>query len=126
MKAFFTNCSLQILAGLLLIFLVAGCATTPRIDWASRVGNYTYEQAILEFGPPDKNATLSDGTVVAEWLTRRGQSYSYASPRGYSPWYYGYGPFYPSYIDTYSTPDVFLRLIFSPDGRLREHKQLYR
>jgi len=114
------------LAGLLLTAcLLAGCAT-PGIDWASRVANYTYEQAILELGPPDKSAQLSDGTTVAEWLTRRGYSYSCApyGYYGYSPWWYG--PMYPAYVDTYSTPNSFLRLIFGPDGRLRDWKRFYK
>ena len=40
--------------------LLAGCVT-PKIDWAARVGNYTYDQAVMDFGPPDKSAKLSDG-----------------------------------------------------------------
>jgi len=110
---------------LLILLAAAGCSTTPKIDWDSRVGNYTYEQAILEFGPPDKNATLTDGTIVAEWLTRRGYAYSYAPSYGFYPWYYG-PIYYPTYVDTYSSPDVFLRLVFSPDGRLKDYKRLYR
>ncbi len=107
----------------LLALLLAGCATTSRIDWKSRLGIYTYEQAILEFGPPDKNAKLSDGTVVAEWLTRRGYTQAYASPSyGFYPGYYGsFG-----YVDTFTYPDAFLRLVFDPEGRLREHRKFYR
>ena len=56
----------------LCLFLV-GCAST-KIDWNSRIGNYTYDQAVTELGPPDKQAKLTDGTVVAEWMTRRGYS----------------------------------------------------
>ena len=52
--------------------LLAGCVT-PQIDWAARVGNYTYDQAVMEFGPPDKLAKLSDGSTVVEWLLQRGQ-----------------------------------------------------
>ncbi len=105
--------------------LLAGCAT-QKIDWAARVNNYTYDQAVMEFGPPDRQAKLQDGTVVAEWLTRRG--YRYAHPIGgfygpYGPWYYG--PFYPSYIDTY-TPDYFMRLVFTPDGKLKDWKKFAR
>ena len=49
--------------------LLAGCAT-HRIDWNSRIGNYTYDEAITEFGPPDKQATMSSGLRVAEWISR--------------------------------------------------------
>jgi hypothetical protein len=49
--------------------LLAGCASTPKIDWNSRVGTYTFDQAVAEFGPPDKSTTLKDGSSVAEWRT---------------------------------------------------------
>jgi hypothetical protein len=51
--------------------LVAGCSTTKKVDWNSRVGSYTYDQAVAEMGPPDKQAKLSDGATVAEWITHR-------------------------------------------------------
>lgn len=108
--------------------LLAGCAT-PSIDWNSRIGIYTYDQAVIDLGPPDKSAKLQDETVVAEWLTRRGYSYSYSPfAYSYSPWYGPYyGPaFYPSYYYNSSSPDYFLRLIFGPDGRLRAWKNLYK
>ncbi len=104
--------------------LLAGCAT-PRIDWTSRVGSYTYDQALIELGPPDKVARLTDNTTVAEWLTHRGYSYAYAPfVYSYYPWYYG--PYYPAYINTYTSPDYFLRLIFDPDGKLRAWKKFYK
>ena len=53
--------------------MFAGCVT-QKINWSERVGNYTYDQAVLELGPPDKSARLTDGTVVADWLTRRAQT----------------------------------------------------
>jgi hypothetical protein len=46
---------------------VGGCVT-QKIDWSARVGNYTYAQAVMELGPPDKSAKLTDGTVVATGL----------------------------------------------------------
>jgi len=49
---------------------IVGCATKKPVDWASRVGNYTYNQAVLDLGPPDKQTTLDDGRTVAEWITR--------------------------------------------------------
>ena len=53
-----------------LIALLSGCKTTPPIDWGSRVGVYTYDEAVLELGPPDRTSLISTGRV-AEWLTSR-------------------------------------------------------
>jgi hypothetical protein len=102
------------------LLAVVGCQT-PKIDWAGRVGHYTYDQAVLDFGPPDRYAKLTDNTVVAEWLTRRGSAQVYVN---YGYWY-GYYPPVPTYVDTYS-PDRYLRLTFGPDGKLTEWKNLYR
>jgi len=49
-----------------------GCATTPRVDWDTRIGNYTYDQAVSELGKPARQDTKPEGTRVAEWLTQRG------------------------------------------------------
>jgi len=51
--------------------LIAGCKSTPTIDWNSRVGTYTYDQAVTDLGPPDKQAKLTDGKNVCEWITHR-------------------------------------------------------
>jgi hypothetical protein len=113
-----------LLLGIAVSLLCAGCAT-HRIDWSSRIGTYTYDQAVMELGPPDKHANLTDGTIVAEWLTHRGYSYLSYSPYvyGYYPGYYG--PWYtPGY--TSSSPDYFLRLTFDPQGRLRAWKTFYK
>jgi hypothetical protein len=53
-----------------LTVLLIGCSTTKKVDWNSRVGSYTYDQAIIEYGPPDKQAKLGDGRTVVEWITR--------------------------------------------------------
>jgi hypothetical protein len=106
-----------------LLLFTSGCAT-QKIDWNARVGNYTYDQAVVDLGPPDKYARLSDGGTVAEWLTHRGYSYAYpAYGYPYSPWYYG--PYYPPYVSS-STPDYFIRLTFGPDGLLTSWKKLYK
>ena len=105
--------------------LLAGCATR-KIEWTTRIGHYTMDQAVLEFGPPDKQARLTDGTVVGEWLTRRGYQQVYAVGGYYggcAPWYYG--PYYPGYVGS-SSPDWFLRLTFGPDGELRSAKKFAR
>lgn len=111
---------------LLLVLVVAGCATT-KVDWAARVGSYTHDQAIVELGPPDKQATLTDGSVVAEWLTRRGRGVAYVGGAGYYgyPGHAGYyGGFYPAYVT--SGPDYFLRLTFGPNGKLAAWKKFAR
>lgn len=48
---------------------IAGCATN-RVDWDSRVGVFTYDQAVTELGPPDKQAKLTNNQTVAEWVSR--------------------------------------------------------
>ncbi len=65
--------------------LFAGCVT-HRIDWNARVGSYNFDQAVTEFGPPDKQAKLSDGRLVAEWITR----YSSGGTVVVGSGYYGY------------------------------------
>jgi hypothetical protein len=63
----------QILVLMMAIGLVTGCAA---IDWSERVGSYTYDQAVLDFGPPDSKETLTDEGWVASWITRvRGRGF---------------------------------------------------
>lgn len=106
---------------LLLCLMLAGCAT-PKIDWDARVGHYTYDQAVLELGPPDKSATLTDGTIVADWITRRAETVfapaPYYLPRG------GYfGPLTPMPTGMYF-PARYLRLTFDAAGILKSWKQV--
>jgi len=65
---------------------IAGCAT-HRVDWDTRVGVYTYNQAVVELGPPDKQAKLTDGQTVAEWISR----YSSGGSVGVGTGFYGGG-----------------------------------
>jgi hypothetical protein len=110
-----------VLVPLVLGLVLAGCAT-HRVDWGGRIGSYTYDQAILELGPPDKSATLTDGGVVAEWLERRGYNYGSAA-YSYFPWWHGPSP--PVYTESYS-PDYFLRLVFDPEGKLKGWENFYK
>jgi len=105
-------------------FWLAGCAT-PQIDWAARIGTYTYDQAVLDFGPPDKKARLQDGTIVAEWLVRRGYAQTYIPYGAGPPYWYGYPYYYPAYVTSYA-PNYYLRLIFGPDNRLKAWKYFTR
>ncbi len=112
------SCSHRLVACLCVTSWLAGCAT-HRVDWAARVGHYTYEQAVVDMGPPDKQAKLNDGTIVAEWLINRGYAYTYTSPNPYPL-------FYPGPLTTYTAPSQFLRLTFDPDGQLTNWKKLYK
>ena len=106
--------------------LLSGCATTPKIDWNSRVGNFTYDQAVLELGPPENVAQLTDGTKVAEWLRARGLAQGFAPTIGpYVSYPYFYGP--PAvYYSQPPSPNRYLQLTFSPDGKLMTWKRVYR
>jgi hypothetical protein len=54
---------------LAIALLIAGCATY-QATWDKRVGVFTYDQAVTELGPPDKQAKLTDGQTLAEWISR--------------------------------------------------------
>ncbi len=100
----------------------AGCTSTPKVDWNSRVGNYTYDQAVTELGPPDKMAKLSDGTTVADWIKHsHGGGMSFGVGTGF---YSGGGTAVGTGVGTSTGyPDRVLRLTFGPDGKLAEYKK---
>jgi hypothetical protein len=94
--------------------LLAGCAT-HRVDWNARIGVFTYDQAVTELGPPDKKATLTDGTMVAEWVTHYYGNTSVAVGTGF----YG-GPGSVGFIQSVgpSPYDSRLRLSFNTNNVL--------
>ena len=49
---------------------VTGCATTTTADWNSRVGHYTYAQAVSQLGPPNREVGLSDGKTAFRWFAQ--------------------------------------------------------
>ena len=59
---------------LAVLFLAAafftGCQTLKPVDWNSRVGHYTHDQAVNELGSPARQARLSDGKVVSKWFVQ--------------------------------------------------------
>lgn len=104
----------------LVVFVLAGCATP--INWQERVGVYTYDQAVIDHGPPISYAMLSDHSFVAEWMLQRGTIVATPGPMGptfYGPGWGGWGGYYyPTYF-----PGRFLRLQFGPDGKLKTWKE---
>ena len=100
------------------LLLLVGCASTKQ-TWNARIGQFTFDQAVLELGPPDKSANLEDGTRVAEWLTVRGHA-GRSMVTGY-----GYYPATAVWFEP-AAPDMFLRLTFGPDGKLKEWRRVYK
>src|SRR5436189_6475440 len=100
------------------VLLGAGCKSTPKVDWSSRVGTYTYDQAVQELGPPDKTATLSDGKKVAEWVRHsHGGGLSFGIGTGFSSGSAATGVGVGQSMGT-GYGDRALRLTFDPDNRL--------
>ena len=58
---------LRLFAAATLLF--TGCATN-QVNWDSRVGNFTYDQAVAQLGMPDHTTTLPDGRTAADWVSR--------------------------------------------------------
>ena len=99
-----------------LLALAFGCATN-KIDWQSRVGAYTFDDAVREMGVPEREAKLSDGSRVAEWLTSRGPMYTRTT--GFR------GTRFQTY-DVDKFPDQLLRLTFDPTGKLVAAQKAYK
>jgi len=108
-------CAMVALFGL----LVAGCNTTKKTDWNNRVGSYTFDQALAEMGPPDKQASLADGKTVTEWITRRsgGSGLSIGVVGGSYGSSSGMGVGVSQSVGS-GGGDRVLRLVFDPDGKL--------
>lgn len=101
----------------LLVSLTTACQTVPAVDWDARLGNYTFDDAVRELGPPDKSATLSDGTRVAEWIVARGWN---------TPSFTTFPDGRIIRTDGLRGPDSWLRLTFPPDGKLKEWRRMWR
>jgi hypothetical protein len=108
----------------LVVAIASGCASS-RIDWNTRIGTYTFDDAVRELGPPDKSAQLTDRSTVADWVTSRGSRLSTAYVGGWHPYGpYGWGG--PSYVFLDPPgPDRILRLTFDPQGRLASWDRVY-
>src|SRR5580765_4390536 len=102
--------------------ITAGCASHSKananVDWNSRIGSYSYEQAIAELGHPDGVVQSNTGTS-ADWILKRSPQMSFGfgvgssvgGPHGGT----GVG------VGTSVTPlphGEYLHLTFGPDGKL--------
>ena len=93
--------------------LIPGCKTAPAVDWNSRVGSYTYDQALAELGSPNKQTKMDDGKTVDQWITLANSNpfVGGAYPGGIDAM--GAGQ---PLVQTYK--DHVLELTFGPDGKL--------
>jgi len=60
-------------AGLALLVLLAGCATTEKAK-ESWIGA-SYDEAVRAWGPPARSGKLSDGAEVHTWVSEGGPTY---------------------------------------------------
>jgi hypothetical protein len=102
--------------------VLAGCKTTPPIDWNSRVGTYTFDQAVTDLGPPDKQARLSDGKTVVEWITHRSGGSGLSVGTGFGMGGVGLGV---SQSVGSGYRDHVLKLVFDADKKLASWSKNY-
>ena len=125
MKRRFSSCNLKwggLLAAIALL-LIEGCATTPKPDWNQRIGHYTFDDSVLELGPPAASTLLEDGTRVAEWFLKPGPRISFGLGTGA----YGHsGGFGVGQSVALPTPGQYLRLVFAPEGQLQRWEKFRR
>jgi len=112
---------LSLPAVLFLAAFLAGCVATQSVDWNSRVGNYTYNQAVAELGPPTQQSSLNDGKVVAKWVTQ--QPVGAGLNTGMS--YYGSAGFAASQNAGPGNRTRFLQLTFDTKGVLSDWTKNY-
>ena len=110
---------------IVLVFLAGSCASgqktnIKRIDWGSRIGTYTYEEALAELGEPDVMDESSEGKI-AEWVLRRTPMVSFGFGLGTGG--YGHHTTTGVGVGTSVSPPPsgeYLRLRFDKDGKLAE------
>ena len=110
---------------IVLALLAGGCASGSKasvkdIDWGSRIGTYTYEEALADLGEPDVIGQSSEGTI-AEWVLQRSPNVTF----GFDFGSVGFGHHTSTGVGvgtTVSPPPSgeYLHLRFDNDGKLAE------
>ena len=109
----------------LMATLCLGCASKVLDKYTSRIGTLTYDEALIELGPPNHVAELDNGGKVADWLQQGSRVYSTPSTAVVvGSW--------PSGVimspggNVGSTPAVYLLLTFGTDHRLTDARLQYK
>lgn len=120
---------LRCLLFIVLALLVGGCASGTKavikdIDWGSRIGSYTYEEALAELGEPDVIGQSSEGRI-AEWVLERSPNVTF----GFGFGGIGYGRHTSTGVGvgtTVSPPPSgeYLHLRFDNEGKLAEWRRV--
>jgi hypothetical protein len=95
-------------------------ATVKDIDWGSRIGTYTYEEALAELGEPNVMGESSEGKI-AEWVLRQSPMVSFGF--GFGTGGYGHHTSTGVGVGTSVSPPPsgeYLHLRFDKDGKLAE------
>jgi hypothetical protein len=102
---------------IVLVFLAGSCASGPKtnikeIDWGSRIGTYTYEEALAELGEPNVIGESGEG-MIAEWVLRQSPVVSFG---------FGFGAPGVGVGTSVSPPPSgeYLHLRFDKNGKLAE------
>ena len=116
-----------IVVSIIISLLLTSCATTESRTsvWESRIGNYSYNQAVAELGAPLETRKLNTGGTSAEWLTRRNA----ASPvtQSIGTGFHAGGADAAVGQSVAQTPkNEYLRLAFDPTGKLAKWERVYR
>ena len=110
---------------IVLILLAEGCASGTRVtveesEWGTRIGKYTYLEALSELGEPQLIGESSEGKI-AEWVLRQGVPFSIGF--GFGGAGYGHHTSTGVGVGTSVSPPPsgeYLRLRFDRDGNLAE------
>jgi hypothetical protein len=111
---------------LLVVVLLAGAcasgrqATVKEIDWGSRIGSYTYEDALAELGKPDVIGESSEGKF-AEWVLERSPNVAFSF--GFGSGSFGHPTSTGVGVGTTVSPPPsgeYLHLRFDNEGKLAE------
>jgi len=110
---------------IVLVFLAGSCTSGTKvsvkdIDWGSRIGTYTYEEALAELGEPDVIGQSSEGKI-AEWVLQRSPNFSFGL--GFGSGSFGRHTSTGVGVGTSVSPPPsgeYLHLRFDKDGKLAE------
>jgi len=110
---------------IVLLLLAGSCVYGPRVtvedsEWGTRIGKYTYLEALAELGEPQMIGESSEGKI-AEWVLRQGVPFSIGF--GFGGAGYGHHTSTGVGVGTSVSPPPsgeYLRLRFDRDGTLAE------